>query len=203
MLDFPHAVAHLGAAAQAAFGPGTPAVSAWVGAQAHALRHGGPAGEDGVLAALVTLAATPRLDGEATATIRGGHAYLATRRAQIGYRDLAAAGYPIGSGCVESANKLLVEARLKGPGMHWARPNVDPLLALRAVLANDRWAEAWPVLWRRACTDARRPSPSTEPPPIPAPDPIPPRPPRPKLVVAGTPTADHPWRRSSPFRAKR
>ena len=28
---------------------------------------------------------------------------------------------PIGSGTVESANTLVVEARLKGAGMHWAR----------------------------------------------------------------------------------
>jgi hypothetical protein len=34
---------------------------------------------------------------------------------------------------VESANKLVVEDRLKGAGMHWADANVNPLLALEAV----------------------------------------------------------------------
>ena len=71
--------------------------------------------------------------------------YLAARREHTRYRAFAAAGYPLGSGCVESANKLVVEARLKGAGMHWARPNVDPMLALRNLLANGRWAEEWPV----------------------------------------------------------
>ena len=27
--------------------------------------------------------------------------------------------------------------------MRWARANVDPMLALRTVVANDRWDEAW------------------------------------------------------------
>jgi hypothetical protein len=47
---------------------------------------------------------------------------------------------------VESANKLVVEARLKGSGMHWARANVHPMLALRGALCSDRWDAAWAVI---------------------------------------------------------
>ena len=50
---------------------------------------------------------------------------------------------------MESANKLVVEARLKGPGMHRARKNVDPMLALRTVVCSDRWEEVWPETSRR------------------------------------------------------
>jgi hypothetical protein len=39
------------------------------------------------------------------------------RAAQIQYAVFAAQGYPRGSGSVESANKLVVEVRLKGAGM--------------------------------------------------------------------------------------
>ncbi|MBA3944224.1 MAG: hypothetical protein H0X37_06625 [Herpetosiphonaceae bacterium] len=59
------------------------------------------------------------------------------------YPAFRAAGWPIGSGSVESANKLVVEDRLKGSGMHWARENVNPLLALRNAVCNDRWDEVW------------------------------------------------------------
>jgi len=52
-------------------------------------------------------------------------------------------GWPIGSGMVESANKNVVEARLKGAGMHWERNNVNPILALRNAICNDRWREMW------------------------------------------------------------
>jgi hypothetical protein len=62
------------------------------------------------------------------------------------YARFQALGYPIGSGSVESANKLVVEARMKGAGMHWARPHVDPMVALRNIACNDRWEEAWPQI---------------------------------------------------------
>ena len=62
------------------------------------------------------------------------------------YPEFQAAGWPIGDGAVESANKLVVEARLKGSGMHWARDHVDPMVALRNIACNDRWAEAWPQI---------------------------------------------------------
>jgi hypothetical protein len=52
-------------------------------------------------------------------------------------------GWPIGSGMVESANKNVVEARLKGPGMHWQRNHVNPMLALRNAVCNDRWRQMW------------------------------------------------------------
>ena len=77
--------------------------------------------------------------------------YLEKRQAQLQYAAFAAQGYPRGSGSVESANKLVVEARLKGAGMRWARPHVNPVVALRTVACSDRWAEAWPQItaqWR-------------------------------------------------------
>jgi hypothetical protein len=44
--------------------------------------------------------------------------YLKKRQAQIQYAQFRAEGHPIGSGIVESANKLVVQVRLKGAGMH-------------------------------------------------------------------------------------
>lgn len=212
VLDFAHALEHLGTVAQAVYGPGTPAGSEWLGRQAHRLRTGQAAV---VLTALTDLAAAQPAP-EVRTVLAQTHAYLAVRQAQLRYDAFLAAGYPIGSGCVESANKLVVEARLKGAGMHWARTNVNPLLALRTLLANDRWAEAWPVLWARLCHPPRDPGPgaistpavplSTGPAPLstgPAPlsDPASPPPQtRPKTMVNGKPTADHPWRRASPYR---
>jgi hypothetical protein len=43
--------------------------------------------------------------------------YLQKREAHMPYPTYQEAGWPIGSGSVESANKLVVEARLKGAGM--------------------------------------------------------------------------------------
>lgn len=73
-------------------------------------------------------------------------AYLEKREALMQYPKFQDAGWPIGDGAVESANKLVVEARLKGGGMHWAQDHVDPMLALRNIACNDRWNEAWPQI---------------------------------------------------------
>jgi hypothetical protein len=209
ILDFAHAVEHLGQVAQAHFGPGTAAASEWLGQQAHALRHGE---EEQVLVRLAELSTSGPL--EARELARATQTYLTTRREQIRYQTFAAAGYPIGSGCVESANKLVVEARLKGSGMHWSRAAVNPMLALRTLLANGRWELEWPVLWetwrQQACEQAatqraRRQQQRVVLEPVPPPVPVAPDlPPAPAPVRRGTrtPAPDHPWRRSSPFRAK-
>ena len=78
--------------------------------------------------------------------ISGNMAYLEKRITQMNYPEFQAQGWPIGSGIVESANKLVVEARLKGSGMHWAEENVNPMLAIRNILCSDRWKEEWPKI---------------------------------------------------------
>ena len=93
--------------------------------------------------------AAGRADSEALKTVRGSLEYLEKRREQIKYADFQAMGYPIGSGAVESANKLVVEARLKGSGMHWDRGHVNPMVALRNIVCSDRWDEAWPQISQR------------------------------------------------------
>jgi hypothetical protein len=216
ILDFAHAVQHLGVVAQARFGPGTPAASEWLGQQAHALRHGQ---EAVVIDRLAMLAESGR--DEVRAVTAATHAYLSSRVEQIRYQTCVSAGYPIGSGCVESANKLVVEARLKGSGMHWHPDQVNPMLALRTVVANRRWDETWPALWtawrqqarnrattrrqqRHRATNPSPPQVATTAPEPPQPLALPPdTPPRHKTIVDGKPTADHIWRKTSPFPAKR
>lgn len=120
-------------------------------AQLHQLKHTGP---EPVLAEVRRLMAL-HADPPDWAT---DVAYLEKRAAHMQYPAFRAAGWPIGDGAVESANKLVVEARLKGSGMHWARPHVDPMLALRNVVCSDRWDEAWPqiVLTLRQQAQQRR-----------------------------------------------
>ena len=216
ILDFPHAVEHLGAVAQAVFGAGTAASGAWLAAQATDLKRDGPTG---VLAALRTLPVGTAPDPTAAATVRDGClTYLERRLGQPDYPAFLAAGYPIGSGAVESANKLVVEARLKGAGMYWARRHVDPLLALRGAVCSDRWDADWPatatelrMAARRRRADRRAARPSTgAPPPVPATAAAPASRSRPHRAVPrtrasgtptvahGRPTAAHPWKRTFP-----
>ena len=201
MLDFPHAVAHLSAAAQAVYGSGTAATSERLGTQRHALLRGDP---DTVLAAIAALPIASAADPTEAERVRErALAYWTTRRSQIDYARFVAAGLPIGSGVVERASTLVVEARLKGAGMHWAAAHVDPMLALRCALWSDRWNEGWRALTRQlsAVPVSMSPSPSAPkpaqitsppsgamPPPVARPRPVP-------KVVNGRPTNDHYWKR--------
>ena len=156
ILDCPHAIGYLAQAAQAGCGAGTLAATTWLETQRHELRHGDP---HRVLDALRGLRAlvVSRGDAEraAVTTVTSSLEYLEKRAAQIRYAAFAAAGYPIASGATESANKLVVEARLKGAGMHWAPTHVNPMVALRTVATSDRWAEAWPQISARRRQHAR------------------------------------------------
>jgi len=82
-------------------------------------------------------------------------AYLRKREQMLQYPQFRQEGWPIGSGIVESANKLVVEARLKGSGMHWHPSQVNAMLTLRNVVCNNRWDETWPTI----VTGLRQPSP--------------------------------------------
>ena len=113
ILDFPHAGEHLAQIGQAVFGEGTAATEAWFTQQLHQLKHAGPT--------VVLAEVHQRLAAHADlTTLPEPVAYLDKRESQMQYPAFQAAGWPIGDGAVESGNKLVVEARLKGSGMHWA-----------------------------------------------------------------------------------
>src|SRR6185437_10181493 len=69
--------------------------------------------------------------------------YLEKRTGLMDYPTYRQQGWPIGSGSVESANKRVMQARLKGAGMRWERAHVNPMLALRTAVCNERWDESW------------------------------------------------------------
>ena len=150
ILDWCHAAEYLAKAGQAAFGAGTAEASDWLGRQLHELKHGEPERLLENLRGLCReLEDSGEGDGGALKIVQTSLGYLEKRRDQIRYVEFQAQGYPIGSGAVESANKLVVEARLKGSGMHWAKAHVDPMLALRTLVCSGRWGEAWPEISRR------------------------------------------------------
>ena len=63
---------------------------------------------------------------------------LEKRSARLQYPTFQSQGWPIASGMTENANKLVVAARLKGAGMHWAREQVNPMIALRNIVCSNR-----------------------------------------------------------------
>lgn len=148
ILDFPHAAEHVNQIGEALYGEHTAESRAWLSERLHCLKHAGP---DELLLEFEQLQqAYPEKE-----TIASNLAYLAKRSAQMQYPRFQAQGWPIGSGIVESGNKLVVEARLKGAGMHWAEGHVNPMLALRNVICSDRWKEEWPKIEAKLRQQAR------------------------------------------------
>jgi hypothetical protein len=135
ILDFAHAAEYVNDIGQAVQAAGGRLPAAWLQGMLHRLKHQGPAR---VLRHLSWLAArypSPLMQEKLT--------YLQKREAHMQYPTYQEAGWPIGSGSVESANKLVVEARLKGAGMRWCRHNVNPMLVLRNAVCNREWKQTW------------------------------------------------------------
>jgi hypothetical protein len=154
ILDFPHAAGYVAKAGQVVYGEDTEPFRQWLANELHTLKHGRP---ETVLTDLTHLILTrDPSDEQGAAAIRDCVTYLEKRVDQMRYAEFMALGYPIGSGMVESGNKLVVEARLKGAGMHWARPHVNPMLALRNIACSDRWEEAWPLICQQIRRQARQ-----------------------------------------------
>ncbi len=151
ILDFAHAAEYVNALGQAATEAGSVLVPTWLEDHLHDLKHEGPQHVLGALRALHTQHPTVTPLGEKLA-------YLEKREAHMQYPTYQEAGWPIGSGIVESANKLVVEARLKGAGMHWERAHVNPMLVLRNAVCNQRWHETWhaSVTQRHTARNKRR-----------------------------------------------
>ena len=85
--------------------------------------------------------------------------YLRERQEMMRYASFRAQGYPIGSGSVESANKVGVQSRMKGAGMRWGDEHVNLMLAMRNLAWNDRWDQGWSAirkLWQQERQAKRR-----------------------------------------------
>jgi hypothetical protein len=136
ILDFPHAAQRLTESAAEVRAAGICLPDDWLSGQFHTLKHEGPS------QMLATLRAWrdryPTLE-----KVSENLAYLEKREAQMQYPRYQEQEWPIGSGMVESAHKQVMQSRLKGAGMHWEPSNVNPMVALRTAVCNDRWDEAW------------------------------------------------------------
>ena len=203
IIDFSHVLDYIAAAGKAIWGEGSEAFKQWFARMAHQLKHQPPQRTLAELRLLLPKAKTEsQLDPLDSAIF-----YIQSRLQMMDYPHFRQRGYPIGSGSVESSHKGAVQARLKLAGMRWAPAHVDPILALRNLLCNHRWADTWPKmvayrrqrLWqkRREAIAQRQTKPASPPAkrlsladlkvaPSPLPQiPAPPKASRPRLTIPG------------------
>jgi hypothetical protein len=73
--------------------------------------------------------------------VREAVLYLFHNRKRMDYAAYRLAGFPIGSGTIESACKTVVQARMRLVGMRWSRAGATAMLTLRSLSLSDRWHE--------------------------------------------------------------
>ena len=156
LVDFWHSTQHLKAAADAAFGPDSAEGTAWFEKWRHVLRHD-PKGVGKVIDALRYL----KRKGKGCADIDRELGFFRNNRKRMAYSEVADAGYPIGSGAVESGNRMLVTQRLKRSGQRWGRDGGQGVLTFRTLLKSGRFDRAWSTL-SRSWQQWRPPAPAND-----------------------------------------
>ena len=67
--------------------------------------------------------------------------YLTNNKDKMSYNKYKFKGYYFGSGAIESANKTILQRRLKQAGMRWSIPTAQAVLSLRAKVESGLWHE--------------------------------------------------------------
>jgi hypothetical protein len=131
IVDWYHALEHVWTVARAVYGDGTAAANDWATASETALYE---QGATGLLERFRDLTPTTNAAQATVATERG---YFQTNRARMDYPAFRAAGYPIGSGAVESSAKHVIQQRMKRAGCRWSDRGGQALAVLCAHHATE------------------------------------------------------------------
>jgi hypothetical protein len=100
----------------------------WEGQQAQALMH---------------LHGLRPASGDVPTPLEEAIRYLDTQQDWLGnYQQWQAQGYPVGSGLVERAVAVVINARMKKRGMRWKRANATAVVTLRVQQINAAWDAA-------------------------------------------------------------
>jgi len=131
LLDFYHAVQHLGQVAALRKDWSAQARTRWRTQQRHLLLRGEV---EQVIAAVRTICR-----GRHSKAIRTHREYFIKNQDRMAYAKLMALKLPIGSGAIESTVRRVVNLRLKGASIFWCRASAEAILLLRSYYKAGRW----------------------------------------------------------------
>lgn len=131
LIDFYHAVEHLGNVASLRKNWSVKERRAWIKKQRRLLLKG----EASSVVKAVQVICRGR-NGKKIATERD---YFVKNEQRLAYPTLKALNLPIGSGAVESAVRRVINLRLKGPCIFWYKENAERMLFLRSYYKSGRW----------------------------------------------------------------
>ena len=147
LLDYYHASQHLWAVAAAVHGEGTAAARAWVEPLLAQLRSGAAAK---VIRRLEQMEL--RCAGSVAETVARERKYFQTHQGRLDYAAAERAGWPLGSGAMESSCRQY-QCRFKRPGQFWSECGDEALLVLQEYWRNGRWRNLFPHM---GCTGVSR-----------------------------------------------
>ena len=131
LLDFYHAVQHLGQVAALRKDWRAKARTRWRTQQRRLLLRGEV---EQVITAVHDLCR-----GRNSKAIRKHREYFIKNQHRMAYAQLMALKLPMGSGAIESAVRRVVNVRLKGPSLFWCRASAEAILLLRSYYKAGRW----------------------------------------------------------------
>ncbi|MCP4049503.1 MAG: hypothetical protein GY730_02200 [bacterium] len=132
LLDFYHAVEHLGKVAALRKKWTTKERKVWIKKQRRLLSKGE--------AELVVKAVKDICKGRNGKAITRERNYFIRNVKRLAYSKIKKLNLPIGSGAIESAIRRVVNLRLKGPCSFWYKENAEKMLMLRSYFKSGRWS---------------------------------------------------------------
>ncbi len=137
IVDWSHASGRLHTVGKAVLGEGSDRATQWVQARLDELW-------DGHVEEIVTTLQGLGVHQEKWPDeVRQAPGYFETNTQRMRYDQFRAAGYPIGSGTVESAANNVVKHRMHRPGRGWKRQYAHAMLALLSEYHSGRFDQTW------------------------------------------------------------
>jgi len=131
LIDFYHAVEHLGTVASQKKSWTAKQRKTWIKKHRKLLKEGHI---DKVISAIKAICLGP-----SRRAIKTQMNYFIKNTSRMAYNRLRAIKMPIGSGSVESAIRRVVNLRLKGPCIFWLKESAEAILLLRSYWKAGRW----------------------------------------------------------------
>lgn len=131
LLDFYHAVEHLGKVAGLRKSWSAKERKSWISKQRRLLLKGESAS--------VVQAVQALCRGRNSKEIKTERNYFVRNQQRLSFPTVKALNLPIGSGAIESSIRRVVNLRLKGPCMFWYKENAEKILMLRSYYKAGRW----------------------------------------------------------------
>jgi hypothetical protein len=149
ILDIIHVVEYLWKAGNALHGEGTAETQRWVYNHLLSLLRG-HVGR--VIGGLKQTLSKRTLKSVQRKALKEAIRYFANHRQWMHYDEYLKAGYPIGSGVVESTCAHTVKDRMEGTGRRWSIDGAESTLLLRSVYTSGDWDAYWESRMKQART---------------------------------------------------